>query len=125
MYVCRYHFYSTYVRLQSMCSSCHDFDSYPFPPLPRGQVMNAEMLSNVVDVEVIYEGIRYPLKVSRLQPTGEFDPKGVCLFVCLFLDGGLVKKEGGRGFLSYIHSYPFYLSAIDVITPPNIANETC
>ena len=36
----------------------------------RGQVMNAEMMSNVVDVELIYEGIRYSLKVSRVQPTG-------------------------------------------------------
>ena len=33
--------------------------------------MNAEMMSNVVDVELIYEGIRYSLKVSRLQPTSK------------------------------------------------------
>ncbi len=32
--------------------------------------MNAEMMSNLVDVELIYEGIKYPVKVSRLQPTG-------------------------------------------------------
>ena len=29
----------------------------------RGQVMNAEMLSNVVDVELLYEGVKYVLKV--------------------------------------------------------------
>ena len=40
----------------------------------RGQVMNAEMMSNVVDVEFIYEGSRYSLKVSRLQPTGQEFP---------------------------------------------------
>jgi len=33
--------------------------------------MNAEMLSNVVDVELIYEGLRYSIKVSRMQPTGK------------------------------------------------------
>ena len=31
----------------------------------RGQVMNAEMLSNVVDVELISEGVKYSLKVQR------------------------------------------------------------
>jgi biotin carboxylase/biotin carboxyl carrier protein len=37
--------------------------------LERGQVMNAEMISNVVDIELINEGIKYSLKVSRIQPT--------------------------------------------------------
>ena len=37
----------------------------------RGQVMNAELLSNVVDVELIYSGVKYILKVSRVQPTGK------------------------------------------------------
>ena len=31
----------------------------------RGQVMNAEMLSNVVDVELISEGVKYSLKVQK------------------------------------------------------------
>ena len=31
--------------------------------------MNAEMLSNVVDVELIADTVKYSLKVSRLQPT--------------------------------------------------------
>ncbi len=30
----------------------------------RGQVMNAEMMSNVVDIELIQDGIKYSLKVS-------------------------------------------------------------
>lgn len=37
--------------------------------LERGQVMNAEMISNVVDIELIQEGILYSLKVSRINPT--------------------------------------------------------
>ena len=36
--------------------------------------MNAEMMSNVVDVELIYEGVRYSLKVSRVQPTSKATP---------------------------------------------------
>ncbi len=39
--------------------------------LERGQVMNAELLSNVVDVELIYSGVKYTLKASRVQPTSE------------------------------------------------------
>lgn len=35
------------------------------PSTCRGQVMNAEMLSNVVDVELISEGLKYSLKVQR------------------------------------------------------------
>ncbi|KAL5475565.1 hypothetical protein EMCRGX_G025395 [Ephydatia muelleri] len=37
--------------------------------LEKGQVMNAEMLSNVVDVELIHAGTKYTLKVSRVQPS--------------------------------------------------------
>ena len=36
----------------------------------RGQVLNAEMISNVVDVELILDGIKYSVKVSRVQHTG-------------------------------------------------------
>ncbi len=39
--------------------------------LERGQVMNAELLSNVVDVELIYSGFKYSLRASRVQPTSE------------------------------------------------------
>ena len=46
--------------------SCNEVRS----PL-RGQVMNAELLSNVVDVELIYSGVKYSLKASRVQPTSE------------------------------------------------------
>ncbi len=42
--------------------------------LERGQVMNAELLSNVVDVELIYSGVKYTLKASRVQPTSESTP---------------------------------------------------
>ena len=35
----------------------------------RGQVMNAEMMSNVVDIELIQDGIKYSLKVSLTQST--------------------------------------------------------
>ena len=38
--------------------------------LNRGQVLNAEMISNLVDVELILEGIKYSVKVSRIQHTG-------------------------------------------------------
>ena len=33
-------------------------------------MLNAEMISNVVDVELILEGIKYSVKVSRVQLTG-------------------------------------------------------
>ena len=39
--------------------------------LERGQVLNAEMISNQVDVELILEGIKYSVKVSRVQLTGK------------------------------------------------------
>lgn len=32
--------------------------------------MNAEMMANVVDVDLISDGVRYSLKVSKIQPTG-------------------------------------------------------
>ena len=34
----------------------------------RGQVMNAEMLSNTVDVELICDHMKYSLTVSRASP---------------------------------------------------------
>ena len=48
----------------------------------RGQVMNAELLSNVVDVELIYSGIKYSLKASRVQPTSK-----CVLYECASLTG--------------------------------------
>ena len=42
--------------------------------LERGQVMNAELLSNVVDVELIYSGVKYSLRASRVQPTSTLSP---------------------------------------------------
>ena len=46
----------------------------PYPMISfhqcRGQVLNAEMMSNIVDVELILEGIKYSLKVARIQLTG-------------------------------------------------------
>ena len=30
----------------------------------RGQTMNAEMIANIVDVELVYEGIKYTTSVS-------------------------------------------------------------
>jgi biotin carboxylase len=37
--------------------------------LERGQIMNAEMLSNKVDVDLISDSIKYSLEVSRVHPT--------------------------------------------------------
>ena len=38
----------------------------------RGQVLNAEMISNLVDVELILDGIKYSVKVARVQLTGRW-----------------------------------------------------
>ncbi|XP_064397695.1 acetyl-CoA carboxylase-like isoform X2 [Halichondria panicea] len=73
--------------------------------LERGQVMNAELLSNVVDVELIYSGVKYTLKASRVQPTTYgLVMNGSLLEVevhCLS-DGSLLLSLDGASYTTYM-----------------------
>ena len=90
----------------------------------RGQVMNAEMLSNVVDVELLYEGIKYVLKVppsylpiitlslivhrlqvSRVQPTAYallLNQSVLEVEVHRLSDGSLLLALNGASYTTYM-----------------------
>ncbi|XP_022081008.1 acetyl-CoA carboxylase-like isoform X4 [Acanthaster planci] len=111
-----------------ICASLHiadrsiseNFSNYQ-TSLERGQVLPANMLSNTREVEMIYEGFKYIIHVTRQSPSSYF----LCLNnstlevdVHRMSDGGLLVSFEGSSYTSYfkeqIDSYRI-----------TIGNQTC
>ncbi|CAI9605398.1 unnamed protein product, partial [Staurois parvus] len=73
--------------------------------LERGQVLPAHTLLNTVDVELIYEGEKYVLKVTRQSPNSYvviMNHSYVEVDVHRLSDGGLLLSYDGSSYTTYI-----------------------
>ncbi|XP_075709615.1 acetyl-CoA carboxylase 1 isoform X1 [Rhinoderma darwinii] len=73
--------------------------------LERGQVLPAHTLLNIVDVELIYEGKKYVLKVTRQSPNSYvviMNNSYVEVDVHRLSDGGLLLSYDGSSYTTYI-----------------------
>ncbi|XP_040280126.1 acetyl-CoA carboxylase 1 [Bufo bufo] len=73
--------------------------------LERGQVLAAHTLLNAVDVELIYEGMKYVLKVTRQSPNSYvviMNNSCVEVDVHRLSDGGLLLSYDGSSYTTYI-----------------------
>uniref|UniRef100_A0A4W3HCG2 acetyl-CoA carboxylase n=1 Tax=Callorhinchus milii TaxID=7868 RepID=A0A4W3HCG2_CALMI len=73
--------------------------------LERGQVLPAHTLLNTVDVELIYEGIKYMLKVTRQSPNCYvviMNSSCVEVDVHRLSDGGLLLSYDGSSYTTYM-----------------------
>ncbi|XP_063308912.1 acetyl-CoA carboxylase 1 isoform X1 [Pelobates fuscus] len=73
--------------------------------LERGQVLPAHTLLNTVDVELIYEGKKYVLKVTRQSPNSYvviMNSSCVEVDVHRLSDGGLLLSYDGSSYTTYI-----------------------
>uniref|UniRef100_H3BFJ1 acetyl-CoA carboxylase n=1 Tax=Latimeria chalumnae TaxID=7897 RepID=H3BFJ1_LATCH len=73
--------------------------------LERGQVLPAHTLLNTVDVELIYEGLKYVLKVTRQSPNSYVViMNGSCaeMDVHRLSDGGLLLSYDGSSYTTYM-----------------------
>ncbi|EGW10621.1 Acetyl-CoA carboxylase 2 [Cricetulus griseus] len=73
--------------------------------LERGQVLPADSLLNIVDVELIYGGIKYILKVARQSPTMFVLIMNNChieIDVHRLNDGGLLLSYNGSSYTTYM-----------------------
>ncbi|XP_046694451.1 acetyl-CoA carboxylase 1 isoform X1 [Silurus meridionalis] len=73
--------------------------------LERGQVLAAHTLLNTVDTELIYEGIKYVLKVTRQSPNSYvliMNNSSVEVDVHRLSDGGLLLSYDGSSYTTYM-----------------------
>ncbi|XP_066509285.1 acetyl-CoA carboxylase-like isoform X2 [Hoplias malabaricus] len=73
--------------------------------LERGQVLPAASLVNTVDVDLIYEGIKYSLQVARQSPTTYviiMNRSDIEIDVHRLSDGGLLFSYGGSSYTTYM-----------------------
>ncbi|XP_064024237.1 acetyl-CoA carboxylase 2 isoform X2 [Pogoniulus pusillus] len=73
--------------------------------LERGQVQPADSLLNIVDVELIYEGVKYVLQVARQSPTTYvviMNHTHIEIDVHRLNDGGLLLSYGGNSHTTYM-----------------------
>ncbi|XP_043910511.1 acetyl-CoA carboxylase 1 isoform X2 [Protopterus annectens] len=73
--------------------------------LERGQVLPAHTLLNTVDVELIYEGMKYVLKVTRQSPNSYvviMNSSSVEVDVHRLSDGGLLLSYDGSSYTTYM-----------------------
>uniref|UniRef100_A0A8B9RIV5 acetyl-CoA carboxylase n=1 Tax=Astyanax mexicanus TaxID=7994 RepID=A0A8B9RIV5_ASTMX len=73
--------------------------------LERGQVLPANTLLNTVDAELIYEGTKYVLKVTRQSPTSYvviMNQSSVEVDVHRLSDGGLLLSYDGSSYTTYM-----------------------
>lgn len=71
----------------------------------RGQVLPAHTLQNTVDVELIYEGTKYVLKVTRQSPNSYVVIMNSSLAevdVHRLSDGGLLLSYDGSSYTTYM-----------------------
>ncbi|KAL6466122.1 hypothetical protein MHYP_G00262550 [Metynnis hypsauchen] len=73
--------------------------------LERGQVLPAASLVNTVDVDLIYEGIKYSLQVTRQSPTTYviiMNRSDIEIDVHRLSDGGLLLSYSGSSYTTYM-----------------------
>ncbi|XP_053509729.1 acetyl-CoA carboxylase 2 isoform X6 [Ictalurus furcatus] len=73
--------------------------------LERGQVLPAASLVNTVEVDLIYQGIKYCLKVARQSPTTYviiMNGSDIEIDVHRLSDGGLLLSYSGSGYTTYM-----------------------
>ncbi|XP_047674506.1 acetyl-CoA carboxylase 2 isoform X2 [Tachysurus fulvidraco] len=73
--------------------------------LERGQVLPAASLVNTVEVDLIYEGIKYCLKVARQSPTTYviiMNDSDIEIDVHRLSDGGLLLSYSGSSYTTYM-----------------------
>ncbi|XP_069475531.1 acetyl-CoA carboxylase 2 [Ambystoma mexicanum] len=73
--------------------------------LERGQVLPADTLLNIVDVELIFEGIKYTLKVARQSLTTYviiMNESNIEIDVHRLSDGGLLLSYDGNSYTTYM-----------------------
>ncbi|KAF5881624.1 acetyl-CoA carboxylase 2, partial [Clarias magur] len=73
--------------------------------LERGQVLPAASLVNSVEVDLIYEGIKYCLKVARQSPTTYviiMNDSDIEIDVHRLTDGGLLLSYSGSSYTTYM-----------------------
>ncbi|XP_062873532.1 acetyl-CoA carboxylase 2 isoform X2 [Trichomycterus rosablanca] len=73
--------------------------------LERGQVLPAASLLNTVEVDLIYEGIKYCLKVARQSPTTYvifMNGSDIEIDVHRLSDGGLLLSYSGNSYTTYM-----------------------
>ena len=92
--------------------------------LSRGLVLNAEFLKNTVDIELIYEGVKYTLLSSRVGPTLyllELNGSYLEAKVHRLSDGGLLISTENNSYTAYMredidrHRYVVVVVVIVVI----------
>nr|XP_056715156.1 acetyl-CoA carboxylase 2 [Euleptes europaea] len=77
--------------------------------LERGQVLPADSLLNLVDVELIYEGMKYALKVARQSLTTYviiMNNTHIEIDVHRLNDGGLLLSYDGNSYTTYMKEEP-------------------
>ncbi|XP_056601991.1 acetyl-CoA carboxylase isoform X2 [Triplophysa dalaica] len=73
--------------------------------LERGQVLPAVSLVNTVNVDLIYDGVKYSLKVARQSPTTYviiMNASDIEVDVHRLSDGGLLLSYGGSSYTTYM-----------------------
>ncbi|XP_059407228.1 acetyl-CoA carboxylase 2-like isoform X3 [Carassius carassius] len=73
--------------------------------LERGQVLPAASLVNTVNVDLIYDGVKYCLKVARQSPTTYviiMNDSDIEVDVHRLSDGGLLLSYGGSSYTTYM-----------------------
>ncbi|XP_066546122.1 acetyl-CoA carboxylase isoform X2 [Amia ocellicauda] len=73
--------------------------------LERGQVLPAESLLNAFDVDLIYEGVKYCLKVARQSPTTYviiMNGSHIEIDIHRLSDGGLLLSYNGSSYTTYM-----------------------
>nr|XP_023689140.1 acetyl-CoA carboxylase 2 isoform X4 [Paramormyrops kingsleyae] len=92
---------SLHVADASIRKSMSDF----LHSLERGQVLPAASLLNTVEVDLIYEGVKYCLKVARQSPTTYFiimNSSDIEIDVHRLSDGGLLLSYNGSSYTTYM-----------------------
>ncbi|XP_048833144.1 acetyl-CoA carboxylase isoform X2 [Brienomyrus brachyistius] len=92
---------SLHVADASIRKSMSDF----LHSLERGQVLPAASLLNTVEVDLIYEGVKYCLKVARQSPTTYFiimNNSDIEIDVHRLSDGGLLLSYNGSSYTTYM-----------------------
>ena len=75
------------------------------PRVSRGQVLPAHTLLNTVEVELIYEGTKYILKVTRQSPSSYvviMNHSLVEVDVHRLSDGGVLLSYDGSSYTTYM-----------------------
>ncbi|XP_041352027.1 acetyl-CoA carboxylase-like isoform X1 [Gigantopelta aegis] len=86
---------------QAILRSFQDFQTW----LERGQILPSSSLRNCADVEFIYEGIRYSLRVVKTGPTSYFLSANNTILdveVHRMNDGGLLLSIDGSSYTTYM-----------------------